>query len=532
VVKSQPIDLNLGHRSSYALLNAPTENIYTRYGYKDRSNTYKGKGVEKLVVYPRNPNKTPRTHANSPRAEKTATATTPSKKMGRDDWNNFQRLSGLAENIIHKGQRYVLICSVCNGTGHISHKCPWKPFFDKNGKCKNPWETTNAEKLRTKRKFEPAEDKLVADKAERVRSKRQHGLNQHKAKLLVKSAPHYQKIEQDTTKVFCEDDYSEDDWKINRKTGAPLMWREATTKPIKSEVIDIAAGFNANSKSGDELKFRPAVRADDEMIELYELDEAEWRHSEARRTKKRPTVDGEKGNGWYRVENVEDDDEPCHIYTADDDDEWHRNNEMYGDVDEIPVPPPVVKPSNVIEHDSNDEIKVGRTWEWMDDDDTTSWACKMEKLDSTGWGPFRKDVVLPKPTTDKRPDQYRGADMVHKEPTYSLIRYTRTPALFGLPVWFSKTIDLVVSEEVATQVLTASNVNYCLGPDSIFNRIVQSAKSVSKVNEDRYMVLNGYHPRNDTIIFANNIAKCYFWDRRELKSGVDFTRCQDTTKPK
>jgi hypothetical protein len=376
-----------------------------------------------------------------------------------------------------------------------------------NGKIRNPFETTNAEKQRSKRKRE--EDEVGI---KRVRVKRQHGVNQHKEKL-AERAPHYSKINQDTTKVFCEDEYCEDDWKFNLRTGKPLMWQKATTKPIKSEVIDIAAGFNANSKSGDEIKFRPAVRADDKMIELYELDEAEW--SESGMSSSSSNLE------WG----------PNHVDQIEGSEEWYRDNDMYGDLDKIVGPPQPTK-NSLIEHDPNDVLKTGQTWEWMDDDETTSWACKMEKMDSVGWGPFKKTVVLSKPETDKRPDQFRGADMVHKEPIYSLIRYTRRPALFGFPVWFAKTIDLVVSEEVATQVLTASNVNYSLSHDAIFNRITQAAKTVSKVNEDRYMVLNGYFPRNDTIVFANNIAKCYFWDRRELKSGVDFIKCQDTTKPR
>jgi len=522
MVKSQPIDLNLGHRSSQALLNVSTKYITTKYGYKDRTSTYKGKGVEKLVVYPRIHNKMPRTQANSPRAEKTATTTEPSYKMNRAAWENHMKSCGLVENTVAFSQRNDNTkCHTCFGTGHLSHKCPWVPFFDKNGKCKNPWGTTTAEQQRTKRKRETVperdnpydEDTWDLSDKDRQRVKRQRGLLQRKNQNLLKRASTYVKVEQDTTKVFCEDDYyGANDEEYNSRTGKKLLWKVCSqnTKSDGTDVINIRAGFNANGKG-------PAKPIDG--------------------------INNDWGPVPEGVDNVEEECDgpivwardlewgPNHVDRDEGTDEWERDEAMYGDLDKIPVPEPAPK-TNMIDHDPNDEIKVGQSWEWMDDDETTSWACKMVKIDTVGWGPFKEPVVLSKPSTDKRPDQFRGADMVHKEPTYSMIRYTRTPALFGLPVWFSKTIDLVVSEEVATQVLTASNVNYSLSHDAIFNRITQAAKTVSKVNEDRYMVLNKYFPRNDTIIFANNIAKCYFWDRRELKSGVDFTKCQDTTKPK
>jgi hypothetical protein len=448
-------------------------------------------------VYAPHIHKTPRTHANSPRAEKTATATTPLKKMDRGEWEKSRKIPGLASNKIDQNP---VICWVCKGTGHKSHKCPWLPFFDKNGKCRNPWETVNAEKLRTKRKREPErdnpfdEDTWDSTNADRQRVKRQRGQLQHKNKQLLRYAPTYVKSDQDTIKVFCEDDshdYYEDTY--NNLTGKKMVWREATQKPIKSEIIDIAAGFNANSKSGDRCK--PVDGIDND-----------WGPDPTDRVDETDVIN------WQKASDLE----------------WGPDQiDLVEGSDESPPPK-----TNLIELDPADIIKVGQSWEWMDDDETTSWACKMVKVDTLGSGPFKTPVVLSKPDTDKRPDQFRGADLVHKEPTYSLIRYTRTPALFGLPVWFSKTIDLVVSEEVATQVLTASNVNYSLSHDAIFNRITQASKTVSKVNEDRYMVLNGYFPRNDTIVFANNIAKCYFWDRRELKSGVDFIKCQDTTKPR
>jgi len=376
--------------------------------------------------------------------------------MSRVEWDKSRSALKLAANTIinaPKELRYTITCSVCKGTGHMSFKCPWKPFFNKDGKCKNPWGVNDAEKQRTERhKNSKRNNPFDEDyNGNRLRAKRQRGQKQHEKCELPKRAPGYVKIEQDTTKVFSEEDY--EGW---GKSDQNMVWREVSTTPIKSEILDIAAGFNAN--------------------------------------------------GNERVGETDD-----------------------SGVDKL-VPQP--KPTSIIEHDTNDVLKPGQTWEWMDDDETTSWACKMEKLDTVGWWPFNEPVVLSKPTTDKRPDQFRGAELVHKEPTYSLIRYTRRPALFGFPVWFSKTTDLVVSEEVATQVLTASNVNYSLNHDAIFNRITQAAKTVSKVNEDRYMVLNNYFPRNDTIVFANNIAKCYFWDRRNLKLGVDFMRCQDIIKPK
>jgi len=429
MVKSQPTDLNLGFKSgqrSQVLLNAFTSNVNTKWGNKDRTSTYKGKGVEKLVVYSRTHNKTPRTHANSPRAETTATATSPLKKMDRKAWERSRVEKGLATNK-KTTKNYLLVCYLCGGTGHFSFQCPMK--------------TQDMKDL------------------ERIKAKRQHGLKQKNKTNLLKFSPRYEKVEQHTEKVYCEEDefYGRHET-YNKKTGKKMIWREASSEPIKSEIIDIDAGFNVyGDESGEESTIDTLTCQDD------------WFGTPENRT---------------------------------------------GDPD---------KDSKIIEHDPADVLPVGHTWAWMDDEDLATWSCVMTKMDSS---------ALSKPKIDKRPDQFRGADLVHTEPTYSLIRYTRTPTLIGMPVWYSKTIDLIVSEEVATQIVTASNVNYTLKPDAIFNRITQAAKTVSKVNEDRYSVLHGYFPRNDTIVFANNIAKCYFWQRRQLKSGVDFTRCQDTMKPK
>lgn len=166
-------------------------------------------------------------------------------------------------------------------------------------------------------------------------------------------------------------------------------------------------------------------------------------------------------------------------------------------------------------------IPVGYKWKWRDDENWLSYSCVMEKIDSSS---------LPVPLTDKRPDQFRGAEMVHKEPKYSFIKYTRTPVFASMSYWVSSETILCVSEEVATQIITASNATYNYDQATIFNRITQAAKTVAKVNEDRYMTLNGYFPRNDTIVFANNLAKSYFYARRNLKENVDFIRCQDAVK--
>jgi hypothetical protein len=169
-------------------------------------------------------------------------------------------------------------------------------------------------------------------------------------------------------------------------------------------------------------------------------------------------------------------------------------------------------------------LPIGHTWEWFDNyDDHFTTCCKMTLKEIHHGG-----------AVDGRPDVFTGAELVHEDPVYALILYERTPVLrffefndkhrYVPTTPFSTKTWLRVSLEMSCQLLVPSNVTHQMDPDTIFTRITQAAKNIAKVNSNATFSNTGNLVHGDTIVFANNIVKKYFYERRNLVRGLDFMK--------
>jgi hypothetical protein len=306
----------------------------------------------------------------------------------------------------------------------------------------------------------------------REKNKRIAGRKQNNKRNAIRSAPTYEPTKQDTRKIFCEDELYDDSEheECFKNSGKKALWRVCS--PVESSAVDIdAPPFDAVEWKIGEIQEEPPVLREEAREEKYSiLDE--------------PII---------LEETIID--QPV----------------------QAPILDGIVRPVSA--------IPIGFKWEWYDNKDWFSYRCTMVKV---------VDLEHLEPQGDERPDSFRGADMVHDSPMYSQIEYKSTPVfrsgLITIPYGRPKTTILVVSEEVATQIITASNCNFTMDAATVFNRITNAAKSVAKVNDNRSLVLQGLSPRNDTIVFANNVAKFYFYTHRNLKNNLDFVRNQDEEK--
>jgi hypothetical protein len=197
-----------------------------------------------------------------------------------------------------------------------------------------------------------------------------------------------------------------------------------------------------------------------------------------------------------------------------------------------PNPEPII-PSNVAE--GLFKNPVGHSWVWYEDDTyydrpNLTYECEMEKMD---YYPYLANG-------DARPDIHRNADLLHEDPVYSRILFTRRPVVRVGPftssflgslvavakedMKFARTVELIVSEEIASQVINSLNINFTMDNKAIYSRLSNAAKNVAKVNQNRALAVRGHLICNDTITFAYNIAKYYMYSRRDLLPDRDFIK--------
>jgi hypothetical protein len=199
------------------------------------------------------------------------------------------------------------------------------------------------------------------------------------------------------------------------------------------------------------------------------------------------------------------------------------NNSPVGPVNAPKVPVDNKSPDGILSTDLFD-IPIGYKWEWFENyDDHVTICCTMTKTKI-----LREPIV-----GDGRPDCFVGSELLHPNPVYVEILYERRPVVrfFELnnkhrygQYWFSKETKLIVSEEMACQLLIPQNATYQMEPAVIFSRITQASKTIAKVNANRCISLTGSLVPNDTTIFACNLVKFYFYERRNLVLGLDFIR--------
>jgi hypothetical protein len=201
-----------------------------------------------------------------------------------------------------------------------------------------------------------------------------------------------------------------------------------------------------------------------------------------------------------------------------------------------PTIPPILEPiipNNVAE--GLFKNPVGHSWIWYEDDTyfdrpNLTYECEMEKMD---YYPYLANG-------DARPDIHRNADLLHEDPVYSRILFTRRPVVRVGPftssflgslvavakedLKFARTVELIVSEEIASQVINSLNINFTMDNKAIYSRLSNATKNVAKVNQNRALAVRGHLICNDTITFAYNIAKYYMYSRRDLLPDRDFIK--------
>jgi len=112
---------------------------------------------------------------------------------------------------------------------------------------------------------------------------------------------------------------------------------------------------------------------------------------------------------------------------------------------------------------------------------------------------------------DGRSDSLAGSILLHKG--YEVHKYNLTTKsnlrIFGKDLFSygDVTKTLFVDHELASQIMTLNNVNTGMDFDSIYSRLLNSAKSQSKINDNRYGPLNGEFVRQDTVTYCAFLAK-------------------------
>jgi hypothetical protein len=112
---------------------------------------------------------------------------------------------------------------------------------------------------------------------------------------------------------------------------------------------------------------------------------------------------------------------------------------------------------------------------------------------------------------DGRPDVLAGSRLLHKG--YEVHKYNFSTKsslrIFGKLLFAYRVVSriLLVDHELASQIMTLNNVNNGMDFVSIYQRLLNSAKSQSKINDNRYGPLNGEFVRQDTVTYCAFLAK-------------------------
>jgi hypothetical protein len=131
-----------------------------------------------------------------------------------------------------------------------------------------------------------------------------------------------------------------------------------------------------------------------------------------------------------------------------------------------------------------------------------------------------KDHCYAELDDDNRTDHLSGTELIHKNPLYANYKIVQnsTFKIFGFKLFDYGFIkhDYLVSEELAAQILLLSNVNRLNDDGVTYRRLLMSAQSVCKVNEDKYLPLEGKFPRQDTIDYCYYLSKFMKSNRTDL----------------
>jgi hypothetical protein len=108
---------------------------------------------------------------------------------------------------------------------------------------------------------------------------------------------------------------------------------------------------------------------------------------------------------------------------------------------------------------------------------------------------------------DKRNDEAKPIDLLHKDAIYNTVKAKRTNyyTLFGytIPFFQKEAIkELNVSLELAAQVYNIKNFNLTTDKTTSYDRVLNSVKSNTKVNDEKYAPLFGINPKLDTISYT------------------------------